>query len=153
MPQKLCAPKVIGKVATSAQPFQAEPRAFQPPKPSAQLSALPSTSSSTSILHLKPQDFTFCPFPPAPLSHAGRVGSSTLCPDAQPRPGPREAKSTPADPTKAGICSPVVMASPPHLSGHGYLARTLQEFPGASQSSQPSLCSTSQCCPSSPRYM
>lgn len=125
-PNNSTSPRSEAKRLHQPKPLQAEPCTCQSPKPSALLSAPPSTSSSTSTLHSKSQNFTFCPFPPAPLSRAGLfpVGSSTPCPDVPPQPGPGEATSTtPADPTKAGICSPVVVAPLLHLSGHGYLAR------------------------------
>lgn len=65
----------------------------------------PPVSSSTSIPRSKPQNFTFSPFPPAPLSraHVFLVGSSTPCPHAIPQPGPTEANgAVPADPNESG---------------------------------------------------
>lgn len=147
-PKSSASPRSEAKQLHLPKPLQAEPHSCQPPKSTARLSALPSTSSSISTPHLKSQHFTICPFPPAPLSHAGLfwVGSSTPCPDAPPQPGPVEAKSTtPATSNKSrDLLSGCRGSSAPSERPRLPVARKLQESPGASSSSQPSLCCTSQ---------
>lgn len=129
------------------KPLQAEPHTCKPPKTPASLpGSSPPVSLSTSTRHSKPQNFTFCPFPPAPLSHAcfSQVGSSTPCPHAKPQPGPAEANGTaPTDSNESGNL----------LSGHHDSSacvclaiaigqEKLQKSPGAS-SSLPSQADTS----------
>ena len=121
-PKQLCATQVRGKAAA---PAQAPPsRAMHMPATQTLLPALPLISSNTSIPHLKPQHFTFCPFPPAPLSHTGlfQVGSSKLCPDAPSQRGPCEARNTPKRSNKSrnllsGCCGFSSPAEWPWLPG------------------------------------
>lgn len=138
-PNNSVPPRSEAKWLHLPKPLQAEPWTCQPPKPSALISALPLISSSTFMPHLKPQHFTSCPFPPAPLPSWLFQTLPWCTISAWPLWSQEHTKNIQQKQESALWLLWLLQ-----LSGHGYLARKVQEFPGAASSSQPSLSSTSQ---------